>query len=384
MMTRRSWGVVAVVIAISAAAVSYFLASLRGSEPTPSAPSQGSDWVSAAAVIAAEEFDRLAGPWELALPADHGVHSEASTELWQVSAHLTDEDGLPVGVQFLLFRIGLAGPDAPPPTSSWEARELYRGHVVLIEAAGSTVVAQERFARGMAGLAGYEANLGELRLDTWSLEFPVQAVPGQWTLNTGPGDIRVELNLMPEKEPLRVDGNAFPFRGYAFSRLRAEGTLETQSGQRSVSGTAWFEHLWGELPIPGGSPVASDRLQVQLNDGSELSVVRSRRLDGAGTPTVEALLIDAEGTVVAFDDAAQLELARRWQGAEAAWPVDWELRLGDLQLSITPVMDAQEHDFMVSVWSGLVQAQGQHGDRPVSGLGTLQLTGYELMAGGAP
>ncbi|MDZ7852035.1 MAG: lipocalin-like domain-containing protein [Halomonas sp.] len=377
MMTRRSWSVVAVVTAIAAIAISYFLAAPQSTEPTPSAPLQESDWVSAAADIAVEEFDRLAGPWELTLPADHGVHAEASTELWQVSAHLADEDGQPVGVQFLLFRIGLAGPDAPPPTSPWEARELYRGHVVLVEAADETIVAEERFARGMAGLAGFEENLGELRIENWSLDFPDRADADQWTLNTDIGDIRVELNLTPEKEPLRVDGDALPFRGYAFSRLRAEGSVEKKEYRRSVSGTVWFEHLWGELPIPGGTPVASDRLQVQLDDGSELSVFRSRRLDGTGTPTVEALLIDAEGTAVAYDDdTAQLELSRRWQGAQATWPVDWQLRLGDLQLTITPVMDAQEHDFMVSVWSGLVRAQGERGDRPVSGLGTLQLTGY--------
>jgi hypothetical protein len=35
---------------------------------------------------------------------------------------------------------------------------------------------------------------------------------------------------------------------------------------------------------------------------------------------------------------------------------------------------AQEHAFMLSVWSGLVRAQGPRGVRPVSGLGTLQLT----------
>lgn len=377
MMTRRSWCVIAVVIAMSAAVASYFLAASRSSGPASSAPLQGADWISAAADIAAEGFDRLERPWELALPADHGLHAEAHTELWQVSAHLADEEGQPVGVQFLLFRIGLAGPEASPPTSPWEARELYRGHVVLVEAADAASVAQERFARGMAGLAGYDANRGEMRLDTWSLDVPVQAESGQWTLNTGPGDIQVALNLTPEKTPLRVEGDALPFRGYAFSRLRAEGTVGSQADQRSVSGSVWFEHLWGELPIPGGTPVASDRLQVQLDDGSELSVIRSRRLDGTGTPTVEALLIDAQGTVVAFDgDAAQLEPTRRWQGAKAAWPVDWELRLGELQLAITPVMEAQEHDFMVRVWSGLVRAQGQRGDRPVSGLGTLQLTGY--------
>jgi predicted secreted hydrolase len=374
-MTGRGWGILGVAAAALAGAAFYLAPS--NSAPTQSRPSQGADWISAAAGIAVEEFDRLAGPWELDLPADHGVHPEAHTEVWQVSAHLADEDGRPVGVQFLLFRIGLAGPDAPAPTSSWEPREIYRGHVVLTGTDGAGAVAEERFGRGMAGVAGHDATLRELRLDTWSLAFPARADAGEWTLSAGPGDIRVDLSLTPEKDSLQVDGDAAPFRGYAFSRLRVQGTVGTQADLRSVSGVAWFEHLWGALPIPGGTPVASDRLQVQLDDGSELSVIRSRRTDGAGLPTVEALVIDAEGTVIAYgDDVAHLEIARLWQGAAAAWPVDWRLRIGDLNLVVTPVTDAQEHDFMVSLWSGLVRAEGHRGDQPVSGLGTLQLTGY--------
>ena len=371
MMTRRSWGVVGLVLAIAAGAAFWFAP--RGPAPAPAA--QGADWISAVADIAPDGFDRLAGPWDLDLPADHGLHAGARTEVWQLSAHLEDDAGHPVGVQFLLFRIALAGPDAPAPTSAWEVRDLYRGHVVLVGPAGAAPVAEERFGRGMQGLAGHDPTLGELRLDSWSLEFPGPAERDGWRLTTGPGDLGIELILTPEKAPLEVDGDATPFRGYAFSRLRAEGTVASAAGPRSVSGVAWFEHLWGDLPIPGGTPVASDRLQLQLDDGSELSVLRSRRIDGAGSPTVEALLIAADGTVTAFgDDAAELDLVRRWQGAAAAWPVEWRLRLGDLQLDMTPVIDAQEHGFMLGVWSGLVRAQGQRGDRPVSGLGTLQLT----------
>ena len=373
MMTRRNWGVVGLVLAVTVAVAVWFAPG--GPAPAPAAPAQGTDWISAVADIAPEGFDRLAGPWDLDLPADHGRHAGARTEVWQLSAHLEDEDGDPVGVQFLLFRIALVGPDAAPPTSAWEVRDLYRGHVVLAGPAGAAPVARERFGRGMEGLAGYDPALGELRLDSWSLEFPGPADRDGWRLTTGPGDLGIELALMPEKAPLEVDGEATPFRGYAVSRLRADGTVATEAGRRSVSGVAWFEHLWGDLPIPGGTPVVSDRLQVQLDDGSELSVIRSRRIDGAGSPTVEALLIEADGTVSAFgDDAAELELARRWQGAIAVWPVDWRLRLGDLQLDMTPVTDAQEHAFMLGVWSGLVRAQGQRGDQPVSGLGTLQLT----------
>lgn len=374
-MTWRGWGILGVTIAVLAGAAIYLAP--RSTVPTQAQPSRGSDWISAAGDIAMQEFDRLAGPWELELPADHGVHSEAHTELWQVSAHLSDDDGQPVGVQFLLFRVGLAGPDAPPPNSAWETRDIYRGHVVMTEAADAATVADERFGRGMAGLAGYDATLRELRLDTWSLEFPVRADADEWTLSTGPGDMLINLSLTPEKDALQVDGDAAPFRGYAFSRLRAEGTVGTQAGARSVSGVAWFEHLWGDLPMPGGTPVASDRLQLQLDDGSDLSIIRSRRLDGAGMPTVEGFLINLEGEVIAYgDDESHIEIARLWRGAAAVWPVDWRLQLGDLQLVVTPVMDAQEHAFMARVWSGLVRAEGHRGKQPVSGIGTLQLTGY--------
>ena len=375
MMTRRGWGGLGVALAIVAGAALYLVP--RAPEQAQVAPPQGADWLSAVADGAVDGFERLDGPWALDLPADHGAHPEARSEVWQLSAHLRDGDGQPVGVQFLLFRIGLTGPDAPAPASDWEARDLYRGHVVLVTPAGAATHAQERFGRGMAGLAGHDAQMGELRLDSWALAFPADD-GAPWRLTTGAGDLRVDLTLVAEKAPLAVDADAAPFRGYAFSRMRAEGTLATAAGPVAVSGTAWFEHLWGDLPIPGGTPVTSDRLQVQLDDGSELSVVRSRRRDGSGTPTVEALLIDPEGTARGFgDDVAQADPTRLWQGAQAGWPVDWRLQLEDLDLEITPVTDAQEHAFMVPVWSGLVRAQGRRGDRTVSGLGTLQVTAGE-------
>ena len=374
-MTGRGWGILGGAAAVLAGAV-FYLASV-GSTPPEVRASQGADWISAVAAVAVEDFDRLDGPWEPDLPADHGDHPEAHTELWQVLAHLADEDGRPVGVQFQLYRIGLVGPGASAPPTRWEPRAVYRGHVVVTDPAGAAAVAEERFGRGMAGVAGYDDTLRELRLDTWSLGFPARAGAEEWTLSTGPGDFRIDLSLTPEKDSLQVDGDAAPFRGYAFSRLRVQGTVGTQADLRSVSGVAWFEHLWGALPIPGGAPVASDRLQVQLDDGTELSVIRSRRLDGAGLPTVEALVIDAGGAAVAYgDDVAHVEFARIWQDSGPAWPVGWQLRIGDLDLVVTPVTDAQEHDFMVSLWSGLVRAEGHRGDQPVSGLGTLQLTGY--------
>ena len=77
------------------------------------------------------------------------------------------------------------------------ARELYRGHVLLVGPDGDAAAAEERFGRGLEGLVGFDATIGELRLDAWALEFPTPAHPGRWRLTTGPGDLRPDLTLTP-------------------------------------------------------------------------------------------------------------------------------------------------------------------------------------------
>ncbi len=292
-----------------------------------------------------------------------------------MAAHLIGDDGTAVGVQFSLIRIGLVPPNGQAAASAWEARELYRGHVIVSDEAGGATFGEERFGRGLAGVAGYNEDQRELRLDDWSLTFETDG--GTWHLRAGVGTTYLALELTPEKAPTTADIAEAPFRGYAVTRFQVEGRIETPEGELPVAGAAWFDHLWGDLPLPGGSPVASDRLQLHLDDGSEVSVVRSRRLDGGGTPTVDGFLVGAEGSAEAVAaEAGQVELTRRWQGAAAAWPVDWSVQLGDLELQVTPVVDDQEHAFAAAIWSGLVRAEGRRGDRPVRGFGTLQLTGY--------
>jgi len=335
--------------------------------------SEGVDWVAAVAALEVEGLGRPEGAWTLELPRDHGPHPEAASELWTLVAHLADGDGRPVGVQLSLLRLALA----PPGTGGdWLAREVYRGHAVVLDGARGVVAAEERFGRGMAGVAGFDPALAELRLDAWALRFGA----GAWWLEAGAGGLRAELTMTPQRAPLAPDGadGGAPFRGYAVPRLAVEGVLASTDGRREVTGVAWFEHLWGDLPLPGGAPVASDRLVLQLDDGAELSVLRSRRVDGRGAATVEALLVGADGAAEGFGDAtAEVELMRRWRGAGGTdWPVEWTVRVGALELRVAPVLDAQEHGFSAPMWSGLVRAEGRHGDRPVTGMGTLQLTGY--------
>lgn len=336
------------------------------------------DWIAAIATMEVEGFARPLGDWTLRLPQDHAAHPEAASELWHLAVHLHDDADRPVGVQLSLFRLALVGPDAPASGAGWGARELHRGHAAIADGATGRAVGEERFGRGMAGLAGFDAETGALRLDDWSLGFGDGAEG--WRLEARAGDRAVSLLLTPEAGPLTTEGAAAPFRGYALPWLRAEGQLLSPEGPRDVSGVAWYEHLWGELPLPVGGPVATDRLLLQLDDGTALSLTRARRVDGRGTATVEALVIAPDGTAQALDEA-RMEPTRIWRAADGTdWPLGWSLELGALRLEVAPVFDdqlqGQEQGFAATLWSGLVRAEGRNGDRPVAGLGTLQLTAY--------
>lgn len=347
------------------------------SAPEAAGPTASPDWLATVFPDRTARPERQDESRNLHLPQDHAPHPGAISENWQVLAHLEDETGNMHGLQFSLFRIALADHAPAEPASDWVAHEIYRGHVALVDAATEQTPATERFGRGMPDVAGFDQPSAALRLDGWVLSFGSPAQDDPWRLKVDARGSRAELELTARKAPVSGPPDSAPFRGYAFSRLDVQGTLETDGGVQRVTGFAWFDHLWGDLPVPGTTAVVSDRLVLHLDDGSELSVIRSRRQDGRGTPTVDAVRIAADGQATRFDDAAQgVTLTRFWQGRLAAWPVAWSLELGDLDLSVTPVFDDQEREFMIPLWSGLVRATGYHDKIPVTGSGTLQLTGY--------
>ena len=333
------------------------------------------DWLGALANMAQDGFVRPTGTGPLDLPQDHAPHPAAQSELWQLSAHLTGPDGVPMNVQFSLMRLGLVPPDTGQPPSIWELRSIYRAHLIVADSAQT--VAQERFGRGLAGSTGFDTDAGALYFDNWALAFPGDSRTGAWRFSATSGDARVVLEMVPSKAPLSIDTADAPFRGYAFSRLDVTGTVTLSGRDAPVTGSAWFDHAWGELPLPGAGPVISDRLALQLDTGHDLSIIVSQRSDGRGVPTVDAFLIGADGAARPLGaDLAQVTFPRQWQGARVEWPVAWNILLDDvLELEVAPVYDAQEHDFTPPVWSGLVQAEGRLDGQPVRGTGILQLSG---------
>jgi predicted secreted hydrolase len=376
------WPALASLGLVAIAGAAYGFLHLQREAPSPPVARGAADWTAALLELADEGFGRLPEDWRLELPKDHGAHPHARAETWAISAHLHEAAGADHAVQLALFRIALAGPDAPQAASAWVPREIYAGQLALLHGGAAMPSVERRLNRGVLGLAGHDAARGEIWLDDWSIAYGHGDRGAQVRLEATSGEVVVDLVLTPEKQALASagEGAAAPFHGYAITRMSVEGHIGPAGDRRPVAGLAWLDHLWGDVPLPGG-PIVWDRLQLQLDDGTDLAVVRSRRRDGGGPPTLAGFVVDATGAVDQIDAAAlEMTATRTWPRgrADGAYPLDWVLVSDDLHLQVSPVTDDQRLDLGEPVWSGLIAAEGAFRGRLVSGFGTLQHTGYQM------
>ena len=191
------------------------------------------------------------------------------------------------------------------------------------------------------------------------------------------GETELALSLTPAKDAVALEQDAgAPFRGYAITRMTAEGFVGVGEERQAVRGLAWFEHLWGDVPLPLG-PIVWDRLQLHLDDGTDLSLIRTRRRDGSATATVAGFAVGPDGRLEPLEGASvEMEPTRVWRGGASGlrYPVDWQLSTEELSLEVTPLDDNQLHGFVAPLWSGTVMANGHRGSAPVSARGTMLLT----------
>ncbi len=156
--------------------------------------------------------------------------------------------------------------------------------------------------------------------------------------------------------------------------MAAKGSVRRPTGEEPVSGLAWLDRAWGEVPLPVG-PVVWDRVQLHLDDGSDVSLIRTRRRSGGGTPTTRGFVVDAEGDAQPLDVETTQMMPE--DAVEGGYPLRWRVSADDLELDIEPLVDQQSYDFSAPLWSGVVRARGRSGGERVSGSGYMELSGYE-------
>ncbi len=341
------------------------------------------------AMLEGEGFPRVEHSVPLQFPADFHAHPRYRMESWQLTGVLQGEGTPPLGFQVMLLRMAVS-PEEPDLESRWATRQVYAAWYSLTDPAGDGLVSGWRLARGALGLAGSGASLPSsqhsslVRVEDWHLAASDAAEPGDhFVLTVGSEPVRLQLDLtggsVQTARLTEANDSAAPFRFYRVSSLRAEGVLMQGEQQRSVAGPVSLEHAWGELPLPGG-PLATDRVVLFLDDGRELLVMRTRRVDGSGEPSSVALLA-SEGDsapVVWSGESVTLTPIGEWRSPDTGvhYPVRWSLVIDGpgLDVELVPESPAQEMTEGLRLWSGPVRVLDTDGRQ--QGVGMLQLQGY--------
>jgi predicted secreted hydrolase len=221
----------------------------------------------------------LSGPWELELPREASAGPGGTSAVGEYRVRAARRGGCASVVQ----------PWGPVPA--------HLAQVVVAAADPDLRGADQRLSRA-AGAAGHDAAAGEIWLDDWTLGYGAEGLD----LNLRLGDQPLLLRLEGRKTPLALAGaEAGGTRGFAIPRLSVTGTLGADGDAVALTGTAWLDRLWGEVPLPGG-PVLRDRLVLHLSDGSDLLLIRTRRRDGRGIATLDGVVVAADGAITRVDD----------------------------------------------------------------------------------
>jgi predicted secreted hydrolase len=319
------------------------------------------------------------------LPADHGAHPSSRAEVWGLAAALTAANGRQFHLQFNLFRVTLTANGEPRP-SAWAAHSVYSAHLALTDAGRGDQTVFERLSRDALGLAGTEAqgSTHRLWLEDWTLD--VGQDPGGGTtlhLKASQEGLAVDLHtsgdglVLTDGAPDRAAAGGASMRGYRVLRLTPAGTLTRDSRPVDVTGRAWLDHAWGNR-IPDGGQLALARFSIHLDDDRDLLCLHTSRRDGSGTPIATCTLIGPAGDRRGFDRRdLTLEPQRYWISPRdgTRYPVAWRLTVPDvgLDLNMSPLIDAQELDLAVRLWSGGVTVTGTAAGVPLTGVGQVDL-----------
>jgi predicted secreted hydrolase len=343
-----------------------------------------------------------ADPRAVVLPRDDGPHDRL-TEWWYYTGHLAAADGRTFGFEYVVFRAERGGFPV-----SWAS------HLAVTDEAGQRFAYGQRseigpqvdhsprdsngapggFALALAGVD--PARPATLANATWTMtgsggRDTLSAVvgPAEAAATTMPNGFGLQLDLAPLAQPALHGRNGWvDFGGaggsyyYSRTRMTTAGTLVVDGERLAVTGTAWFDHQWGDFIAVGGG--GWDWFAVNLADGTDLTVSLVRSADGT-YPLVYGTLVRPDGTSVplARDEISVVALGD-WTSARtgARYPSGWHVRVAAdaLDLTVVPTVRDQELDTRATTgvvyWEGSETVRGIRAGRAVTGRGYVELTGY--------
>jgi predicted secreted hydrolase len=331
-----------------------------------------------------------ATPAPVRFPRDHGPH-DLLTEWWYYTGHLASQDGRRFGFEYVIFRA-----ERDPFGVGWAA------HLAVTDEQGG------RFAYDQRAELGDRADRS-VPDEGFDLAIAGDVDPGihgrepTWNMTGGLGDDRLaaqgersrdglaiglELELHDEREPLLHGDDGYvtfdaSTGSYYYSRPRmvASGVITLGDEELPVSGSAWFDHQWGDFLSVG---TGWDWFAVNLDDGTDLTVSVVRAPQGRDR-LVYGTIRDEHGSRSLVARDITVEVQGQWTSPWTAitWPAGWRLEIpGEgLVVELRPTVADQELDTRATTgvvyWEGSQVVHAERDGVVIGGAAYVELTGYE-------
>jgi predicted secreted hydrolase len=359
----------------------------------------GYQWTATAQDAASPDgaFLAVTGPCRLQFPRDHGAHPGYRTEWWYYTGNVRAPDGELFGFQLTFFRRQLSPPGAeaiwPQPPSPWRSQQLFLAHAAISDIGAKTFYHAEQLSRtgpAIAGVQHEQDGTATVFLRDWSAELGHR----QHRLKAAADDFSFELSLQSEKAPVPHGDQGYSRKGatperascyYSCTRLNTTGVLTIKGRQQPIQGSAWMDHEFSSAALEPGL-VGWDWFSLQLDDHSDLMIYRLRRQDGGTSSASSGTHVDAAGQVTHLTaDDFTVEVQDTWVSPHTAarYPARWKLEVPSLRLdaAIQPNLADQEmrtpETTRITYWEGSVMVTGMARETPITGLGYVELTGYD-------
>ncbi|HKN73536.1 MAG TPA: lipocalin-like domain-containing protein [Candidatus Acidoferrum sp.] len=322
-------------------------------------------------------------------PRDYFDHPGFQTEWWYYTGNLKSANGHRYGFELTFFRQAVSRD--PAQAATWDVKDIYLAHLALSDLDGQKFYHTERMNRAGPGISGVSQSSGRIWNGNWQIVWEgadqrLQAIDKQFQLH---------LTLHPEKPPVvhgengvsqKSEGAGHASYYVSLTRLAASGKLEFEGETVEVSGLAWMDHEFFTHQLESGQ-VGWDWLSLQMEDNTELMLFRIRRNDGSVDPFSAGTFVDAQGksTHLRAADFTLQPRAENWTSptTRATYPISWEIVIPKLEIELEAhtSLPAQEltgkTNLVPSYWEGAISLGGRRGESPLSGVGYLEMTGYD-------
>lgn len=288
------------------------------------------------------------------LPADDAAHDNY-TEWWYYNGHLEAQDGHKYSFHYAVFLLNA-----------------FAVHTVIHasftdEETGQRYLYQARMGGNPSGdtVQGFDFTLGEWLMRGVDGVDRIQGKTEQFSFN---------LDLYSQRPPVFQGGTGlldFMAAGtsyyYTRPRMAIEGYAGLKGKEQAVTGTAWFDHQWGDFRT---TLLGWEWFALQLDDGADIMLYQLYSGDGDALLVSGTYSKNGVTTVLGSGDVITSPL-NYWQSPLSGvdYPLSWSVELPrqKVKVLLDPVHKSSEFDARKTTynlyWEGAIQISGSHKGR---------------------